>query len=201
MESSHKTRPVKIPAQVPQTGTGQRVSVLKKPAANSSPDRLETSFLRGTRIENLKRSTWWMWATRYERSFKGVFAMMTSKAKRDAARYYQSWHADTIPLALRAVSSRPGRLPQCEGAYGELPRRVPVRRSHAHCRVCVEAIKTDEPKHNIRADAKWVHVDCPPISPRTAVVRDSAGSAAGGVRATRPRAGEYPWCSSGLAKV
>jgi hypothetical protein len=116
-ESSHKTRPVKIPAQVPQTGTGQRVSVLKKPAANSSPDRLETSFLRGTRIENLKRSTWWMWATRYERSFKGVFAMMTSKAKRDAARYYQSWHADTpYPEALRAVSLTDPRAicPECE---------------------------------------------------------------------------------------
>src|SRR4029077_11779492 len=26
-----------------------------------------------------------------------------------------------------------------------------------------EAVKTDEPKHNIRDDAKWVHVDCPPI--------------------------------------
>jgi hypothetical protein len=36
---------------------------------------------------------------------------------------------------------------------------------HAHCRVCDEAIKTDELKHNIRADAKWVHVDCPPIPP------------------------------------
>jgi hypothetical protein len=31
--------------------------------------------------------------------------------------------------------------------------------------VCDEAVKTDEPKHNIRADAKWVHMDCPPIPP------------------------------------
>jgi hypothetical protein len=47
-----------------------------------------------------------MWATRYERPCKGVFAMTTSKAKRDAARYYyQSWHPDTpYPEALRASS-------------------------------------------------------------------------------------------------
>jgi hypothetical protein len=112
-----------------------------------------------------------MWAARYERPFNGVFAMTTNKAKRDAARYYQSWHPDTpYPEALRAVSlTGPQAIcPDCEElieSYHVVEYRYDGVPKHAHCRICEEAIETDEPKHAIRADAKWVHVDCPPIPP------------------------------------
>jgi len=133
--------------------------------------RSETSFLRGTRIENLERSTWRMWATRYERPFTGVFAMTTNKTKRDAARYYQSWHPDTpYGEALRAVSltDRQAICPDCEEpieSYHVVDYQYDGVPKHAHCRVCDEAINIDEPKHNIRADARWAHVDCPSIPP------------------------------------